>query len=245
LSTAVAIIGSKGRMGEALVRLAEAGDAYRLASAADEGDDLAGAVAAAEVVIDFSHHTVTGEVANLCAEKGKALVIGTTGHSGAEREAVLATAEKIPLILASNYAVGVNVLFYLVRKTAGILGSTYDREITEMHHRFKKDAPSGTARTLAEMICEADGLDYEKAVRNGREGEPGERTTNEIGIHALRGGDVVGEHTVYFAGLGERLELTVRSSNRDSYASGALRAAEWLNGKPAGSYSMFDVLGLE
>ncbi len=231
-------------MGQALVRLAQAGDEFEVAGQVDQGDDLYGPMDQADAVIDFSHHSIGVQIAEETARRGKVLVVGTTGHSEEDREKILKYQEKIPVILASNYAIGVNALFYLTRKAAEILGPGYDREITEMHHRFKKDAPSGTARTLAEMICQADGLDYLEAARHGRSGEPGERTSAEIGIHALRGGDVVGEHTVYFAGIGERLELTVRSSSRDSYASGALRAAAWLKGKPAGSYSMFDVLEL-
>jgi 4-hydroxy-tetrahydrodipicolinate reductase len=244
MAVGVHIIGSKGRMGQALVRLAEASDDLQVVGQADEGDDLIGPIDKADAVIDFSHHSIGAMIAEETAKRGKALVVGATGHSDEDRARILDCQKAIPLILASNYAVGVNALFFLTRKAAKILGPGYDREITEMHHRFKKDAPSGTARTLAEMICEADGLEYNDAVRHGRSGEPGERTSQEIGIHALRGGDVVGEHTVYFAGLGERLELTVRSSNRDSYASGALRAAQWLQGKAPGAYTMFDVLGL-
>lgn len=232
-------------MGQALVRLAQAGDEFEVAGQVDQGDDLYGPIDQTDVVIDFSHHLIGVEVAEETARRGKALVIGTTGHSEEDRERILECGKRIPLIMASNYAIGVNALFYLTRKAAEILGPDYDREIVEMHHRFKKDAPSGTARTLAEMICAADGLEYQDAARHGRSGEPGERTSTEIGIHALRGGDVVGEHTVYFASLGERLELTVRSSNRDSYASGALRAAHWLQGKAPGCYTMFHVLELE
>jgi 4-hydroxy-tetrahydrodipicolinate reductase len=244
MAVGVHIIGSRGRMGQALIRLAEASDDFQVVGQADEGDDLIGPIDQADAVIDFSHHSIGAMIAEETAKRGKALVVGATGHSDEDRARILGQQKSIPLILASNCAIGVNALFYLTRKAAEILGPEYDREITEMHHRFKKDAPSGTARTLAEMICEADGLQYNKVAQHGREGEPGERTATEIGIHALRGGDVVGEHTVYFAGMGERVELTVRSSNRDSYASGALRAAQWLQGKAPGAYSMFDVLGL-
>jgi len=232
-------------MGQSLIRLANQSSEFELVGHADLGDDLFSPIDEADAVIDFSHHTITATVADETARRGKALVIGTTGHSDQDRQLILEQGKSIPMIFASNYAVGVNTLFYLTRKTAEILGTDYDREIVEMHHRFKKDAPSGTAKTLAEMICEADQTQLSDVARNGREGETGERTTSEIGIHALRGGDVVGEHTVYFAALGERIELTVRSSNRDSYSSGALRAAAWLQGKASGVYSMFDVLGLK
>jgi 4-hydroxy-tetrahydrodipicolinate reductase len=239
------VVGARGRMGRAIALLAEESFGFRLAAEVDQGDDLEQAVAAGEVVIDFSHHSVTERVAELAVKGGKALVVGTTGHEAGVKERVLQAGRKIPVIMASNFAVGVNVLFHLTRQAAHLLGREFDREIVEIHHRLKKDAPSGTARTLAEILCEVDGLKYAEAARHGREGEPGPRTPDEIGIHALRGGDVIGEHTVYFAGKGERLELTVRSSSRDSYAAGALRAARWLHGKPAGNYSFFDVLGLK
>ncbi|MEM6821958.1 MAG: 4-hydroxy-tetrahydrodipicolinate reductase [Verrucomicrobiota bacterium] len=245
MSTKIHMVGAKGRMGQAIVHLAEEDVNFEVTGRVDTGDDLFGGIEDCDAVIDFSHHTITEEIAQKTAEAGKMLVIGTTGHDATTRKNVLSVAEKIPVVFASNYAVGVNALFHLTRKAAEIMGEDYDLEVVEMHHKHKKDAPSGTARTLAETLCDVRGVDYNDVVVDGRSGEPGERPKGEIGMHALRGGDVVGEHTVYFAGAGERLELTIRSSSRDSYASGALRAAAWLQGKAPREYSMLEVLGIE
>jgi 4-hydroxy-tetrahydrodipicolinate reductase len=171
-------------------------------------------------------------------------VIGTTGHSAEDKKHLLAEAAKIPCVWSGNYSVGVNLLFALTRRAASVLGSDYDAEVVEMHHRFKKDAPSGTAARLLEIILEERKLTAE-ALRHGREGITGERTSTEVGIHALRGGDVVGDHTVMFAALGERVELTHKASDRGIFARGAVRAAQWLVGKPAGVHDMQDVLGLK
>ena len=171
-------------------------------------------------------------------------MIGTTGHSQKERELIDEMASSVPVVFSPNFSVGVNALFWLTRKAAQMLGPDFDLEITEMHHRLKKDAPSGTAKKLAEILSEARKLDYAKDVRHGREGLPGERSSNEIGLHSIRGGDVVGDHTVIFAGAGERLELTHKASSRETFALGALRAAHWVVGKPPGLYSMENVLGL-
>jgi len=195
-------------------------------------------------VIDFSFHSATPGIAALCARHRKALVIGTTGHSESERAAITAVRSEIPMVWSSNFSTGVNTLFWLTRKAAEILGSGYDLEIVEMHHRMKKDAPSGTARTLAEILAEVRHQQLDKVARHGREGLVGERTAAEIGIHAVRGGDVVGDHTVIFATSGERLELVHRASNRDTFANGALRAAQWVVKQKPGIYSMQDVLGL-
>ncbi len=238
------MIGSKGRMGQTIIGLAEKDPAFVVSGQVDTGDDLFANLSGCDAVIDFSHHSVGLEVAEQTAAAGKALVIGTTGHDAETRKKILAVSDRIPVILASNYAVGVNALFHLSRKATEIMGEDYDIEIVEMHHKHKKDAPSGTARTLGEAVCAARGVKYDDVVVDGRTGEPGARPQGEIGMHALRGGDVVGEHTVIFAGAGERLELTIRSSSRESYASGALRAAAWLQGKPVGEYSMLEVLGI-
>ena len=154
------------------------------------------------------------------------------------------TSKSLPIVFSPNFSVGVNALFWLTRKTAEMLGEDFDLEIVEAHHRLKKDAPSGTAKKLAEILCEARKLDYAKNVAHGREGLPGERPAAEIGVHSIRGGDVVGDHTVTFAGRGERLELTHKASSRETFAAGALRAAKWVAGRPPGLYSMEDVLGL-
>ncbi|HEX4139412.1 MAG TPA: 4-hydroxy-tetrahydrodipicolinate reductase [Candidatus Methylacidiphilales bacterium] len=242
--TRVVIVGAKGRMGEALVRLAKLDPRLELAAAVDKGDDVAKAIAGADAVIEFAHHGVTPEIAKFAAEKGKALVIGTTGHTDAERQAIAAAAEKIPVVFAPNFSVGVNLLFYLTRIAAQTLGENYDQEVVEMHHRQKLDAPSGTARRLGEILAEADGGSYDELTMHGRHGDVGARPKRQIGMHALRGGDVVGDHTVHFANIGERIELTHRASSRDTFASGALRAAIWAGAQKPGLYSMQDVLGL-
>jgi 4-hydroxy-tetrahydrodipicolinate reductase len=241
--TRVTIVGSRGRMGRALLAAADTAPEVELVAAVDAGDDLAAAVDAAEVVIDFSVHTVTASLADRCAQSAKALVIGTTGHTETERTQIAHCQSRIPLVWSANFSTGVNTLFWLTRKAAEILGPAFDVEVVEMHHRHKQDAPSGTAKTLAEILAEALRLRLEEAARHGRHGFTGERTTTEIGVHAVRGGDVVGDHTVIFAGRGERIELTHRASNRETFAHGALRAAVWAQGRPPGLYTMQDVLG--
>jgi 4-hydroxy-tetrahydrodipicolinate reductase len=195
-------------------------------------------------VIDFSAHSVTADVVALCAWHKKAAVIGTTGHTDTETFEITKLKTKAPIVWASNFSTGVNTLFWLTRKAAEILGPDYDLEVMEMHHRFKRDAPSGTAKTLAQILAEARSLHLKEAARHGRSGITGERTQGEIGIHSVRGGDVVGDHTVIFAGNGERLELTHKASSRDTFANGALRAAQWIVKQKPGLYDMQDVLGL-
>lgn len=229
-------------MGQTISRLAaEAG--LTVAAAIDEGDDLPGGLARGDVIIDFSSHHVTGEIIRRAQELGKPLVIGTTGHIAGERTILRQQAATIPCVWAGNYSVGVNLLYALTQQAAKVLTDDYDAEVIEMHHRFKKDAPSGTAARLLETILEARRLDA-GALRHGREGITGERTKSEVGIHSLRGGDVVGDHTVLFAAMGERLELTHKASDRAIYARGALRAADWVRQQPAGVYDMQHVLGL-
>jgi 4-hydroxy-tetrahydrodipicolinate reductase len=232
-------------MGEALLRLAKQDENLELIAGLDKGDDLAGAIDGADVLIEFAQHSLTPSLAQLAAEKKKALVIGTTGHSDAERQAISSAARKIPIVFASNFSVGVNLLFHLTQIAAKMLGENYDQEVVEMHHRHKLDAPSGTARRLGEILAEAAGGTYDELLQHGRHGDVGERPRRVIGMHALRGGDVVGDHTVIFAGAGERLELTHRASSRDTFASGALRAASWVATQKPGLYSMQDVLGLK
>ena len=180
-----------------------------------------------------------------CRQTRTPLVIGTTGHSSVQRALIAEAAKEIPIVFAANFSVGVNALFWLTRQAARILGPGFDLEVIEVHHRLKKDAPSGTARRLAEILAEVRDLSYDEHTRHGRQGIVGERTGAEIGVHAVRGGDVVGEHTVLFADVGERLELVHRASNRETFALGALRAASWLRGQPPGLYDMEDVLGLK
>lgn len=232
-------------MGLALLRCAEAIPEITVAGRIDLGDDLRAIIDSADVVIDFSFHESTAPFAQICATHRKAMVIGTTGHTDAERKELTAISAQIPLVWSANYSTGVNVLFWLTRKTAEILGPDFDLEIIEMHHRFKKDAPSGTARKLAEVLATVRGQQLDQVLRHGREGIPGERTPVEIGMHSIRGGDVVGDHTVIFAATGERLELTHKAASRDTFAHGALRAAQWIARRPPGLYDMQDVLGLK
>lgn len=238
------INGSRGRMGHALIDCASRDSELEVAGAVDVGDDFSGALADCDVVIDFTHADVTPEVAEASAGAGKPIVIGTTGHNDAQIQAIHACAGRIPMVFAPNFSVGVNTLFWLTRTATEILGPDFDLEVVEMHHRLKKDAPSGTARRLAEILAEVRGLKYASDVRHGREGMVGERPSAEIGMHSLRGGDVVGDHTVIYANTGERLELTHKASSRDTFANGALRAAKWVVRKPPGLYDMQDVLGL-
>jgi 4-hydroxy-tetrahydrodipicolinate reductase len=242
--TRLTIIGAKGRMGEALIRLAGQDPQLELAACADKGDNLSESIDRGDAVIEFAHHALTPEVARLASERGKALVIGTTGHTDTERAAIAEAAQKIPVVFAPNFSIGVNLLFYLTKIAAKTLGENYDQEIVEMHHRQKLDAPSGTARRLGEILAEAAGSTYSDLALHGRHGDVGARPKRVIGMHALRGGDVVGDHTVHFSTVGERLELTHRASSRDTFASGAVRAAVWGRAQKPGLYSMQDVLGL-
>jgi 4-hydroxy-tetrahydrodipicolinate reductase len=243
--TRVIIVGSKGRMGQALVKCAPQHHGLVLAAQIVRGDDLAVALPGADVVIDFSVHANTVEVAGLCAKHRKALVIGTTGHTDTDTFEIQHHKKKIPIVWASNFSTGVNTLFWLTRKAAEILGSDFDLEVVEMHHRLKKDAPSGTAKSLAEILAEVRRQKLAEVARHGSAGIVGERTASEIGVHSLRGGDVVGDHTVIFATPGERVELTHKASSRDTFANGALRAARWAVKQPPGLYDMQDVLGLK
>ena len=243
--TRIIITGSKGRMGQALTSCAARIPELEVVGAVDQGDDLSGIIAKCDVVIDFSFHNATLGVAELCAKHQKAVVIGTTGHSAEEKAKIVALKSHIPMVMATNFSTGVNTLFWLTRKAAEILGPAFDLEVVEMHHRLKKDAPSGTATTLLEILGDVRKLQLDEALRHGRKGIVGERTQNEIGIHAIRGGDVVGDHTVIFANNGERVELTHKASSRDTFANGALRAAQWLVQQKPGLYDMQDVLGLK
>ncbi len=242
--TKVIIHGYKGRMGQMLVACAGSIEELEIVGEVDEGDDLSDIVENCDVVIDFSFHEVTQDAAALCAEHKKALVIGTTGHTDEGKDAILKHKDSIPIVWASNYSTGVNTLFWLTRKATEILGSDFDLEVVEMHHRHKVDAPSGTAATLGEILLEVRNQQKD-ALRHGREGIVGARTNEEIGMHSLRGGDVVGDHTVVYAGTGERLELTHKAASRETFANGALRAAQWAAGKEPGLYNMQNVLGLE
>ena len=224
LPVRVLLVGAAGRMGKTVLDMAQSDREIEIAAQCDLGDSIEAAMKNCDVAIDFSHADSIDEICRAALQHGKSLVIGTTGHSEQQRKTIEETAHSVPIVLASNFSVGVNVLFWLTQKAAELLGSDFNSEIVETHHKMKKDAPSGTAKTLAEIL---------KAVRN-----------SEIPIQSIREGDVVGEHTVIFKGPGERLELTHRAANRGIFALGALRAAKWIVDKQPGLYSMQDVLGL-
>jgi len=237
----VGIVGSKGRMGQTLISIAQS-ESAEIAFEKDQGDDLFENIESADIIIDFSFHSVTPALAAICADKKIPLIIGTTGHSETEKAQIVAASKTIPMVWAGNYSVGVNLLFYLTETAAKILGTDYDPEILELHHRHKKDAPSGTALNLAESIQKAAQFSEAK-LETSRSGESGERSRKEIGLHAIRGGEIVGEHTVFFVGENDRIELTHRASDRGIFASGAYRAAHWVKDQEPGIYSMRNVLG--
>jgi 4-hydroxy-tetrahydrodipicolinate reductase len=220
----VALIGARGRMGQTILDLAASDPKIDIVAQCDLGDAIDAAMKDCDVAIDFSNASSIEEVCRVASQHRKALVIGTTGHSTEQRQLIEKTAKSLPIVFASNFSVGVNALFALTRRAAEILGSEFKPEIVETHHTQKKDAPSGTAKTLGEIL---------KA-----------KLKIDIPIQSIREGDVVGEHTVTLFGPSERLELTHRAESREIFARGALRAAEWVVGKPAGLYSMQDVLGI-
>ncbi|HBA84019.1 MAG TPA: 4-hydroxy-tetrahydrodipicolinate reductase [Verrucomicrobia bacterium] len=266
----VVVVGAAGRMGRTLVRYLQSGsvpglklsgaidlwdsperekDAGLVAGVAEAGvkigSDLSAVISAADVVIDFSGHHGTAGNAPRVAEWGKGLVIGTTGLSVEEKTAIEQAARKIPVVLAPNMSLGVNLLFALVQQAAQVLkGKGYDVEIIERHHRKKKDSPSGTALGLGEAAAKGYEWDLKSVAVDGRSGLVGERPAEEIGFHAVRGGDIIGDHTVLFAADGECIELSHRATSRDAFGLGALRAAAWVAGQKPGLYSMKDVLGL-
>ncbi len=254
MATKIIICGAAGRMGGRLIALAGQDRRFSLAGAVDIKaqamgqvsivDDLTVVIASGDVVIDFTNAQATMEHLAVCRKAGKALVVGSTGITDQHLAALREAARDIPIIFSPNMSMGVNLLFSLVREVARAIPG-FDVEIVELHHNQKKDAPSGTAVKLAENIAGALGRDLGKAGIYGREGIVGPRTKEEIGVMAVRGGDIVGDHTVYFIGTGERIELTHRAHSRDVFAAGALSAAHWAAGKKPGLYDMQDVLGLK
>ena len=239
----IAIVGAAGRMGRKLCELAEGTD-LEVVSKVDvaEGYDKTWG-AGVEGVIDFSYHAAVPAGVEKAAKEGIPYVIGTTGLTADEQKSVDAAAKTIPVVQSGNYSLGVNLLLELVRKAASVLGPDYDVEITEMHHRHKKDAPSGTALMLAKSVAGGRGIDLDANAVYGRRGDIGERPVGEVAIHALRGGSVVGDHTVMFAGELERVELTHKAQDRTAFAAGALKALSWAKLQPPGMYTMRDVLG--
>ncbi len=240
----IAVLGASGRMGKAGIRLANEHGARVVASV--ERDLGVVKTSGAKVLVDFSSPSVVADAARACADSGIALVSGTTGLEAEANRALDAAAGRVPVLWEPNMSVGVLVLSDLLRRAIASLGPGYDVEIVETHHRLKADAPSGTAVRLAEIAKEEVGKRGEGApvLVKGRDGKPGARRPNEIGVLAVRGGDVVGDHVVHLFGEGERLELVHRASSRDVFAIGALRAAAWLAGKRAGRYTLRDVLSL-
>lgn len=264
----VAIVGAAGRMGGRLIESVLETEGLNLTGAVEcpghpklgqdaglvagvgelgvlIGDDLATAMAGADVLIDFTFPEVTLKNLAVCADLNKMVVSGSTGFTPEQKAEVAKYAEKIPVVLAPNMSVGVNACFKLLKEAARIMGDDFDVEIVELHHNKKKDSPSGTAVRMGEVVAEALGRDYDKVANYHREGMCGERSAEEIGMQTVRGGDIVGEHTVYFIGMGERIEISHRAMSRDMFARGAARACSWLEGKTAGLYDMQDVLGLK
>ena len=264
----VAVTGAAGRMGGRIITLIteaeglEVAGAIEMAGHARLGDDagyvagcgdlgvaitdsLEQGLASADVLIDFTWPEVTIGNAEVCARLGKAMVVGTTGLNPEQREIIKRIAQSSPVVFAPNMSVGVNVCFKLLKDMAKTLGEGFDVEIVELHHNRKKDSPSGTAVRMGEIVADALDRNYDEVANYHREGMCGERSQEEIGMQTVRGGDIVGEHTVYFIGMGERIELTHRAMSRDMFARGAVRAAGWLAEKPVGLYDMQDVLGLK
>jgi 4-hydroxy-tetrahydrodipicolinate reductase len=243
----ICVTGFGGRMGQTVASSVSADPDTRVAVGIDLGDSLTEALERAEIVIDFTLPTFTDELIESCLKKGTPIVMGTTGHSDDQLQLIQEASKSIPIVHAPNYSVGVNTLFWLTRRATEILGEDFDLEVIEMHHRNKKDSPSGTARRLAEILADVRELSYDDDCKHGRFGDVGARTKTEIGVHALRGGDVVGDHTVVYANDGERVELTHKASSRETFSKGAVRAAKWIQseGLKSGLFDMQDVLGLK
>lgn len=265
MKPALIINGAAGRMGKRIVALAYEGKQFDIVGAADyaEHPDLGKDVGplagiesinialtpdfpdSADVMIDFSLPQAADKAIDYCAKNGVSLVMGTTGLSDEQTAKLKNASAKIAIVQATNMSLGMNLLFATVGKVAKALGENYDIEIVEAHHRFKKDAPSGTALSLAEAICEETGRDYPGSLVHGREGKEAERKEGTIGMHAIRGGDIVGEHSVIYSTLGETVKISHSAHTRDTFVRGALRAAEWIVGQKPGLYNMQDVLGLK
>lgn len=263
----IAITGVGGRMGGRILSLLREEDGIEIAGATEkEGHPVigkdAGVVAGgerigvlvsdrieeaafdADVVVDFTSPVATLANAEYASKTGRAMVIGTTGFSEDEKKKLEGLVKGFPCVMSTNMSIGVNVMFEVAKRLAQFLGDEFDVEIVEAHHRFKADSPSGTALKLGEVVAEALGRDFRKVARFERYGRIGERGRDEIGIQTIRGGDIVGEHTLIFCGIGEMVELTHRAFSRDNFARGAIRALKWVVGKPPGIYTMKDVLGI-
>jgi 4-hydroxy-tetrahydrodipicolinate reductase len=266
--TKIIVCGATGKMGSRITALSKDYDNLKLVGAVEKkghemigkdiglilaigekgvilNDNLESIIDKGDVVIDFTSISSTLNHVKIAKNYKKAMVIGTTGFSKEELEPINEASKDIPIVLAPNMSVGVNLLLKVLKDIATVLDDDYDIEIIEAHHRLKKDAPSGTAMKMAQVIAEAVGRDLDNVAVYSRKGLIGERTKNEIGIQTIRAGDIVGEHTVLFGGLGERIEITHKASSRDTFARGALKAALWISGRKPGLYDMQDVLGLK
>ena len=242
--TRIAINGSKGKMGQTLVDAVNLNKSATLGAGVDKGDNLNDSLQDFDVLIDFSRPEASLKAISICKNSGKAMVIGTTGFSDDELKVIKQASTQIPIVFAPNMSVGVNLTLKLLETSAKVIGKDSSIEIIETHHRYKVDSPSGTALKMGEVIANALGRDLAKCAVYGREGIDEPRDLNTIGFSSIRGGDVVGDHTVTFFMEGERVEITHKASSRMIYANGAVRAANWLHDKPSGLYSMQDVLDL-
>ena len=257
----VCVLGPSGRMGRAVIEAAAGRTDVTIASAIDRAgapglgaaiipgvtasDELRAGLAASDVYVDFTTPASTVAAATLARELKKPAVIATTGLSPDDERVVAALAAVAPIVVAANFSTGVNLLLGLVTQVSRALGTEWDAEVVEAHHRAKRDAPSGTALMIAKAIAAGHGSDYDAVKRHARDGDIGPRPRGEIGVSTVRGGDVIGEHTAFFYGPAERIEITHRAGSRAIFAAGALRAAAWAVGKPPGRYDMLDVLGLK
>jgi len=264
------VAGAAGRMGSRIINVLSTAEGIRLSAAVERKghaligqdacsaaglpsggvltlitDDLGAALKAADVLIDFTLPEASLEHIRVCAEHKRPIVVGSTGFSKAQLEEINTLTQAIPCMLSPNMSIGVNLCFKVLSEIAKTVGEDYDMEIIEAHHRMKKDAPSGTAMKMAQVLAQAVNRNLDEVGVYARKGMIGERSKKEIGIQTIRGGDIVGEHTVMFAGTGERIELTHRATSRDTFAAGAVRAAKWIAGKKPGLYDMQDVLGLK
>ena len=242
--TRIAINGSKGKMGQALFEAINSTSQSEFGAGFDQGDSLIDSISNFEVLIDFSRPEASLSALSVCQSSGKAMVIGTTGFADSELELIEQASKEIPIVFAPNMSVGVNLTLKILETSAKVIGPDSSIEIIEAHHRYKVDSPSGTALKMGEVVANALGRDLSKCAVYGREGIEEPRDMNTIGFSSIRGGDVVGEHTVAFFMDGERVEITHKASSRMIYANGAVRAANWLSDKPSGLYSMQDVLEL-
>ena len=242
--TRIAINGSKGKMGQALTEAINSSSQSDFGAGFDKGDNLIDSISNFEVLIDFSRPEASLNALAVCKDAGKAMVIGTTGFTDSELELIGQASKEIPIVFAPNMSVGVNLTLKILETSAKVIGTDSSIEIIEAHHRYKVDSPSGTALKMGEVIANALGRDLSECAVYGREGIEEPRDMNTIGFSSIRGGDVVGEHTVAFFMDGERVEITHKASSRMIYANGAVRAANWLSDKSSGLYSMQDVLEL-